>query len=159
MNIKRIYNLETIREVGEYKVPNWCDHDAFFDFIEMSELDYHRFHYEAAQKDERVKLELKAYCDVPTDLYVGELEYIAFSFDGKYVGLVIGVGKPWWWELHDKYITNLDAYYALKAYVTNMYVAHPENVIGETVDIEGLDGRYGTAIDKRLKYNLRKEEK
>jgi hypothetical protein len=157
MNIKKIYDLDTIREVeGIGKVANWSDHDAFFEFVDMTTSQSDRFDFESAHLDERVKLELKAYYDSPIVVH-GELEYIAFSFDGKYVGLVIGIGTSWWWKLQEIYITNFPLYQAMVSYVTAMYILKPEHIVGETTDIPDLDGRFGTVIDKRYKYNLGKE--
>lgn len=85
------------------------------------------------------------------------LEYWAMEFDGEYIGLVIGTDEPWGWNTESTYITDYPKYQALVAYVKALYISKPENIVGVTTKIEDLDGRYGYYIDKRFKYNMRKD--
>lgn len=158
MNIRRIYKLDKVEDKELWPVAEWCDHDLFFDFCPM--IDDERFNYEDAREDERVKIELKAYAELKLGNrhYLVNLEYVAISFDGSYVGLVIAVDRPFGYDVEDIYITDYPKYQAMVAYVTTMYQTPPDFIIGETTKIENLDGRYNTVIDKRYKWNTRLED-
>lgn len=158
MNIKSIYELKTIHEVEGYKTPKWCDHDAFDEFT-IGDIDFNHFIYTDACKDERIKLELKAAYNMSEHYHHEILEYVAISFDGQYIGLVIGRDTPFGWNVEDSYITNYPLYQAMVAYVRAMYIYKTERIVDETEDVEDLDGRYQSKIDKRHKYNMRKEDK
>ncbi|MHA2389289.1 MAG: hypothetical protein ACXACW_11280 [Candidatus Hodarchaeales archaeon] len=159
MNVRRIYNLEDIED-EDYKTPKWCNHEAFWEIV-YREINQDDFNYSDAENDERVKIHLKASAEVETDnkYMVSILEYIAISFDSNYVGLVVGFDGSFGWVMQDVYITNYLKYQAMLAYVKTMYQNPPEQIIGETVKVEDLDGRFGFVIDKRYKNNMRKEEK
>lgn len=153
INIKRVYNLPTIDTDQDY-TPEWYAHAAFFDFC-GEEVDEERFNWQDAVEDTRIAIHLKAYHDFDNS----RLEYWAVEFDGKYIGLVVGVDEPMWFETQDRYITNYPSYQTMVAYIKAMYVGKPERVVGETTKLDDLDGRYGSFIDKRYSNNMRKEEK
>jgi hypothetical protein len=157
VNIRRIYKLPNVEDKELWPLAEWCDHDVFFDFV-GNEIDDERFNYKDAREDERVKIELKAYAElagVHSPHYVANLEYIAFSFDGSYVGLAIAVDRPFGYDVEAMYITDYPKFQAMVAYVKTMYQLPHSHIIGETTKIEDLDGRYGTVIDKRYKWNTR----
>lgn len=156
MNIRKVYNLPNVKDKELWPVAEWCNHDAFFLFA-ARELDDTQFNYQDAQKDERVKIELKAYAEAVRTQYTENLEYVAISFDGSYVGLLIGLDTNFGYTLVERYITNYPKFQAMVAYVKTMYQKTPDCIIGETTKIDDLDGRYGTVIDKRYKWNMRQE--
>jgi len=161
VNIRRIYNLKTlgIDDPDLYKTAHWSDHELFFDFC-LHDLDQDYFAYQDAADDERICMDLKARHEIKTDAtYQKVIEYVAISFDGKYIGLVIGLDGAFGYDLLDVYITDYPKYQAMLAYVRTMYHRPPDNIIGETTKLEDLDGRYGTLIDKRYKHNMRMMEK
>lgn len=126
----------------------------FFDFC--NELDEELFNWRDAIEDERVRIRLKAYGEVDRSTHHERLEYWAIELDGEYVGLVIGLDEPWGWSTLEKYITDYPKYQALVAYVKAMYQTKPEEIVGETTQIEDLDGRYELYIDKRFSNNMRR---
>ena len=141
-----------------YPLPKWHSHAAFFDFVGYT-VDEHNFNFSDAEDDERVRIRLKAYGEVEDQHYTSRLEYWAMEFDGEYIGLVIGEDEPWGWVTYETYITNYPKFQALVAYVNAMYVNKPENLVGETTQVNDLDGRFGYVIDKRFNNNMRKEDK
>jgi hypothetical protein len=157
MNIKRVYNLDDVQE-EMYPFPTWCNHSAFW-FATEHELDEENFNYEDAVHDERIRVHLKATAEVHSESYsIVNLEYVAISFDNTYVGLVIGVDRPFGWEAEEIYITDYPKYQAMVAYAKAMFQNKPTNIVGATVKIDDLDGRFGFVIDKRYSTNMRKEE-
>ncbi len=159
MNIRRVYKLDNVEDKELWPIAEWCDHEVFFEFV-GNEIDEYRFNYKDAREDERVKIELKAYAELKLkeSFYKASLEYIAFKFDGSYVGLIIAVDRPFGYDVEGKYITDYPKFQAMVAYVRTMYQLPPDTIIGETIKIETLDGRYGTVIDKRYKWNMREDK-
>lgn len=158
MNIKRIYNLDDVVDTM-YPLPTWCNHDAWWMLVydEMSASG--RFNYEDAIHDERIKIHLKAHANLESLPETSvTLEYIAISYDNIYVGLVIGIDRPFGWDDEEIYVTNYPKFQSMVAYVRAMYQNKPDNIIGETIKIDDLDGRFGFVIDKRYSNNMRKEE-
>jgi len=159
MNIRRIYKLDDVVEDDMmYPLPAWCNHQAFWHLVGY-EIDDGTFNYNDSVHDERIRVHLKATADIHTESYsVVTLEYVAISFDNTYVGLVIGVDRPFGYDADDVYVTNHPKFQAMVAYVKAMYQNKPDNIVGETTKIDDLDGRFGYVIDKRFKTNLRKED-
>lgn len=156
MNIRKIYSLPTLQGNDCYSVASWADHDAMFYFVEQDAgLDSEEFSHSDGRTDERIRLELKAYAYVKN----GTLEYFAISFDGQYVGLVVGVDRHFGWCCEERYVTNFPLYQAMTAYIRAVFFNKPSDLVGETTDIPDLDGRYEHVIDKRYKNHMRKEER
>lgn len=158
MKIKQLYDLPTITSTDTYpyEIAKWADHDGMYWFVKPDiDLSQESFNYQDAKEDERIHMELKAYCDL--DDGRATVEYYAVSFDGQYVGLVVGVDRPFGWDLEDRFITNFPMYQALTAYIRAVYFGKPEDLIAEEIDIEDLDGRFKTYIDKRFKNHMRQE--
>lgn len=158
MNIKRIYNLEDVVDVG-YTVPIWCDHEAWWSLVGGT-LDCQNFNYTDAREDERIKIHVKAWGDIETATSMMlTFEYIAVSYDNIFIGLAIGVDRPGGWNSDATYVTNYPRFQSMIAYALAMYQNKPDNIVGETTKLDDLDGRYGYVIDKRHKFNLRREGK
>jgi hypothetical protein len=158
MNIRRIYNLDDVTDTT-YPLSDWCHHDAFWHFV-GHELDDENFNYVDAGHEARIRVHLKAYAHLDSDHVhmVLPLEYIAISFDREYIGLVIGVDRPFGWDAAEVYITNYPKYQVMVAYAKAMFQNKPTNIVGETVLIDNLDGRFGFVMDKRFSNNMRKED-
>ncbi len=158
MNIKRIYNLDDVEDVG-YTVPMWCDHEAWWSFVGKT-IDEYNFNYGDAHGDERIKIHLKASAGLETlTPSLVTLEYLAVSYDGIFIGLIIGVDRPFGWDVAEIYITNYPKYQSMVAYAHAMYQNKPDNIVGETTKLNDLDGRYGYVIDKGFTGNLKQEGK
>jgi hypothetical protein len=157
MNIKRIYNLDDVVDTM-YGFPRWCNHDAWW-LLVGNTIDCQNFNYSDAYGDERIKVHLKAHTNLDSLPETSvTLEYVAVSYDNIYIGLVIGVDRPFGWDAEEIYVTNYPKYQSMIAYAQALYQNKPNNIVGETTKIGDLDGRFGFVIDKRFANNLRKED-
>ncbi len=159
MNIKRIYNLDDVEDTT-YPLPSWCNHSAFWHYV-GHELDEENFNFIDAIHEARIRVHLKAMAHLDSEFtrMVIPFEYIAISFDREYIGLVIGVDRPFGWDAEEIYITNYPKYQVMIAYAHAMYQNKPNNIVGESTKLDDLDGRYGFVVDKRYAGNLRQEGK